>query len=631
MDPTIVNSEDNTYKLTEEKIDKLLSYWRDSASYRDSVLIPRAARNQRLLKGIPVEEENMRSPVTGKNKIYYRKIWSSCIRLLASMFQAYLQDKNKFKIVGRDELQDHRKAKVLEHMTRYRFETMMRRRNLFLKLIWGFMDCISTGLAVCKQTWKYNEDLNIDEPDFTVYPLEQVCLDWAELVSGDPNNMRFVFFENWYTKDMMEDLGYEKIKDLPLSAKPQSELEQARYSDSANPLVSATSTGDNVTYSNGAVGHAYPERGNESTEINPYLQRYLCLEGFYKEKGKTYYCVINPPTRTVLFKAVLSPYGPDYPVSVGSMIPDPHKAVPEGMPEVLEGPQESLNLTLNLRKDNVMLAMNSGFIYSRFGNVDKQSLRNRKPGFTVAADDVNAVKDLQMKDVTQSAYIEANQYMGMIDEMSAVNPTKQGSSNVDKATVAQINLTESNAKHDLFVAIAGQTYFHQFIYNLAKQISMFETDERIFRVANEMLRQENDPNATNANMYDVEFDFDIEIQAGLSEVSRGLKAQQISSAMQTALQSNNSTILALKSGIQIPNPTIIDVGQMEIDLLPELGMPNLSKYLVPVQAPKPEQPQGGQGSAEGGEQSQVAEGQNAPQPNEAESLDADFIQQIMGR
>ena len=631
MNPTIL-SNDEPYKLTESKIDKLLSYWRDSASYRDSVLIPRAARNQRLLKGIPVEAELMKSPVTGKNKIYYRKIWSSCIRLLASMFQAYLQDKNKFKIVGRDEGQDYRKARVLEIMTRYRFETMMRRNNLFLKLIWAFFDCIATGLSVSKQIWKYNEELGIDEPDFVNYPLEQVCLDWAELTSGDPNNMRFAMFENWYTMDMMEDLGYENLKDLNISAKPQSELEQARYSDSANPLISGSTTGDNVTYSNGGVGHSYPARGSESTEINPYLQRYLCLESFYREKGKLYYCVINPPTKKVLFKAVLNPSGNSYPVSIGSMIPDPHKAVPEGLPEVLEGPQESLNLTLNLRKDNVMLSMNGGFIYSRFGNVDKQSLRNVKPGFTVAADDINAVVPLRVPDVTQSSYVEANQYMSMMDEMSAVNPTKQGSSNVDKATVAQINLTESNAKHDLFVAVAGQTFFHQFIYNLAKQISLFETDERIFRVANEMLRTEGLEAKDYDNIYDIEFDFDIEVQAGLSEVSRGMKAQQLSSAMQTALQSNNSTILLLKSGMKIENPKIFNVGEMQAELLPELGMPSLSKYLVSIQPPPPPQegqPGAGQGSAEGGEQSQVVEGQNAPQSNEQPDFDPDFIQSIM--
>lgn len=626
MNPSILTQdESDKYKLTETKIDKLLAYWHDSVSYRDSVLIPRFSRNQRLMKGVPTESESTTSKVTGKNKIYYRKIWSSAVRLLASMFQAYLQDKNKFKLSGRDEQQDYQKAKVLEILTRYRMELMLRRRNLFLKLLWAFFDLIGMGFVVCKQIWKYNEELGIDEPDFVVYPLEQVCLDWPELASGDPNNMRFAMFENWYTKDMMEDLGYENINNLPSQVKPQNELEMARYQDSQNPLVSS-GTADNATYSNSAVGNAYPQQGSQPHEINPYLQRYLCLEAFYKEKGRLYYCVIHPDTKTVLFKAILSPYGKEYPISVGSMIPDPHKPVPEGLPEVLEGPQESLNLTLNLRKDNVLLAMNGGFIYSRFGNVDKQSLRNIKPGFTVAADDVNAVKELKVPDVTQTAYVEAGQYIGMIDEMSAVNPTKQGQSNVQKATVAQINLTEANAKHDLFVAVAGQTFFHQFIYNLARQVSMFETDERIFRVANETFRKEPLEGRVYDNVYDLEFDFDIEVSAGLSEVSRGIRSQQISAALQTALQSNNSMIMMLKSGIKVADPKIYNIGEMQADLLTELNLPSIGKYLVSVQPPPPEQPEG-QG---GGETEQVTAGQNAAQPNEEPELNPEFLQQLMG-
>lgn len=605
-----------------------MSYWSDSRSYRESAVIPRATRNLRLMKGIPTETENTRSKVTGKNKLYFRKIWSTAVRLLASMFQAFLQDKNKFKIVGRDEEQDHRKAKVLEIMTRYHFERMMRRRNLFVKLLWGFFNCISPGLSVSLHTWKYNEDTGVDEPDFTVYPLEQVCLDWPELASGDPNNMRFVMFEDWYTLDMMEEAGYENIKKLRPEQKPQSELEQTRFADSTTPY-SGSSSNDGTNYSNGAVGNAYPGRGTEPSQLNPYLTRYLCLKIFYKEKGKIYYCVLHPESKTVLYGPILSPYGSEYPVSIGSMLIDPHKPVPEGLPEVLEGPQESLNLTLNLRKDNVMLAMNGGFIYSRFANVDKQSLQNIRPGFTVAADNVEAVQAIKVPDVTQTAYIESAQYIGMIDEMSAVNPTKQGSSNVEKATVAQINLTEANAKHDLFVAVVGQTFFQQFVYNLAKHISLFETNERIFRVANEALRNEEGTKAEDYdNIVDIEFDFDLEVNVGLSEVSRGMRSQQIMAAIQSSLQSNNSTIMALKSGIQIENPQLLDVSAMQVELLPELGMPNLSKYLIKVSAPKPEeQATGGKG---GNETAQVTAGQNAAQPNEVDEISDEFLQSIMG-
>ncbi len=624
MDPKIISAEESEgYKLTDEKIEKLLSYWGDARAYRESAIIPRMARNLRLMKGVPVEEESSRSKVTNKNKLYFRKIWSSAQRLLASMFQAYLQDKNKFQISGRDEAQDYKKAKVLEIMTRFRFDWMMRRRNLFVRMLWALFNCIAPGFTVVKHIWKYNEEFGIDEPDFIVYPLEQVILDWPELTSGDTNNMRFVMFENYYTADMMEDLGYENISKITEAQKPVNELEQTRYIDSVRPFQGSN---DPSGYVNGAAGNNYPAMGSQPQQCNPYLIRYLALEMYYREKGYLYHCVINPETRVVLSKAIVNPSGRDYPVSIGYMLIDPHKAVPEGLPEILEGPQESLNLTINLRKDNVMLAMNGGFIYSRFANVDKQSLQNIRPGFTVAADNVEGVQPIRIPDVTQSAYVEAAQYMNMMDDMSAVNPTKQGTSDATKATVAQINLTEANAKHDLFVATVGQTLFHQFIYNLAKQISMFETDETIFRVANEALRKEgNDPH--DNDIYDIEFDFDVEISAGLSEVGRGIRSQQINMAMQTAQMSNNSTIMALKSGIQIENPKIFDLGQMQADLMPELGLPSVQKYLVSVAPPAPEQPK-----QPGNDQVEAVEGQNAAQPNEAPDGAGmeDFLRSLTG-
>jgi len=603
---------------------KLLAYWRDSKSYREQAIDPRIARNMRLTKGIPVEEESTRSQVTGKNKLYFRKIWSDCTRLLASAVQAYLMDQNKLRIVGRDEQQDYVKAKVLETMTKYRFNWMLRRRNLFVKLVTAIFNCITPGFSVILQTWKWNEEQGIDEPDLTVYPIEQVCLDWPELASGDPQRMRFAIFEDWMTMDQMEEEGYKNISKLTEELPPSSEPRDVRYTNTQDPYK-GSSTSDGLNYSGGAVGHAYPERGSETPKANEYLRRFLVLKIFFKHKGKLYYTVINPDKQVDLLETVCSPYGKEYPLSIGHMLIDPHKPVPEGLPEVLEGPQESINLTVNLRKDNVLLAMNTRHVYSRFANVDKQSLRKSGPGVTIAADDVNGVKPLEVRDVTQSSYVEVAQYIGMMEEMDGVNPTKQGSSNTQKATVAQINLSEANAKHDLFIETIGQTLVRQFIYNLARHIQLFETDERIFRVANEALRQQGIAPKDHDNIYDLEFDFDLEVEAGLTEVGRNIRSQRIMAAMQSVQQSNNSVILALKSGIKIQNPKLYDLGAMQAELLPELGMPNLEKYLIPVEPPPAEAAAPGQPSSEGGEQSQVVEGQNAPQGNEEPELNPEFV------
>lgn len=624
MDPRLVLDQDDYIKKDPDLIEKLRAYRTESTGYREQVLEPKWSKSLRLLKGIPIEEESSRSKVRGKHKIYFRKVWSSAIRLLASFHQAFLQDKNRFKIHGRDDGADATRAKVLEVMTRYRLEWLMRRRNAYVKLLWALMGCISPGFAVIKQVWKFNKELEIDEPDFSVYPLEQVCLDWPNLTYGNIHDMRFVMFDNYFTRETMEENGYENIHKVTETTVPQSELQQARFSDSQDPYGSHQPQSSISDYSNGSVGNNYPKSGATVEGRNPYLSKYLCTEVFWKKDAKIYYCVFNPETGVYLVEPMPSPYGREYPIALGSMLIDPHKPVPEGITEVVEGPQEALNQTINMRFDNVALSMHGGFIYSRFAGIDKQSLRNIGPGFTVAANDVNGIQPLKVPDVTQSAYAESSQFMQMIEEETGVNPTKNGTSDVTKATVANINLTEANAKHDLFMSIVGQTLFQQFMYNLARHIQMFETDERVYRVANEELRKEGLTPDKYDNVYDIEFDFDLEVDVGLTEVSRAARSQRMAAMLDRMLQSNNSVFLMMKSGVQIPDPKIWNIPEMTAELMPELGFPNIKKFLVPVMPPPPPQAEGQQPPS-GGPVGQVVEGQNAPQPNEAAEVNPDFL------
>ncbi len=623
MNPENLLNDDDYLKASDELAGEILDYRSASTMYREQTLEPQWARAYRLLKGVPLEDDSMVSKTRGKQKIYFRKIWSSAVRLLATFHQAFLQDKKRFRIVGRDDAADFFKAKVLEKVVTVRLERMMRRGNAYVRLLWALMGCVSPGFAVIKQFWKFNEKLGIDEPDFTVYPLEQVCLDWPSLTYGNPQDMRFAMFDNYFTKEQMEEMGYDNISKITETKVPQSELQQARYAGSSDPNNSSSSDGQN--YSGGSVGNNYPGSGSTTESRNPYLSKYLCTEVFWKKKGELYFCVINPETQTFLVSPMKSPYGREYPICLGSMLIEPHKPVPEGIDNVVAGPQEALNQTINMRFDNVALAMQGGFIYSRFAGIDKQSLRNLHPGFSVAANDISGIAPIKLPDVTQSAYVEAAQFINMIDEETGVNPTKQGNSETTKATVASINLTEANAKHDLYTATVAQTLFQQFIYNLARHCAMFETDEKIMRIANEMLRQEGLTPEQIGTVYDIEFDFDLEVTVGMSEVSRVAKINKFNAVFDRLMQSNNSTFMALQSGIQIPSPKIFDLGELMAEHLPEYDLPNVKRYLIPVAPPAAPQ-EAAQG---GGEAKQATAGQQAAQPNAAE--DAAFMQTLMGQ
>jgi hypothetical protein len=625
MDPKILVDDEKTPRDQDGIMNVILTNYSESLSIR-SKLEHQWTQNQKIFKGIPVFSERNHSSVRKRPKMRFRKAWSNSIRLLASLYQSFLLDKKKFTIKGFDDQDDYKQANVLEKMTEYRLNWLFRRRDGFIKFIWAFLDCISPGTGVVKVHWKYNEEFGIDEPCITNYPLEQVALDWT---SSTVDNQRYAYLENYLTEEQMKEMGYENIDQAVRIEVPQSPLRDTRFHEIGDPLRSRdTSNGRN--YESGSVGLNFPAPGTAEagkTVRDQVQSRFRAVECFYRKDGKIWFAVVNPESRTYLVKPMVSPYGKVYPIAVGSLLLEAHKLVPEGIIQPLQGPQEDLNMTLNLRKDNQMLAMMGGWSVDKFGGVDTQALSNLRPGFVVKRNPGQGViEPLRLPDVTQTSYIEANADQIMMDEMMGITPTKQGQSETNKTGVAAINLQESNAKESLYIATVGETLFRQVIYLLAYEIQLFETDEKIFRVANENVRAEKGiPREKFDNVFDIEFDMDVEINVGLNEASRAVELQRLFTFTNQALQSNNATALLLQSGVKIPNPTIVDVGQVLKDIADQLGIDKMSKYIIPVTPPPPPQaPQQG-----GGAQTQATAGAVAPQPNQETGPGdfADFLQQ----
>ncbi len=615
MDPTKASGyeEDKSQKANEELMDWLLATKAESEAFR-KMLEARAARNMRLVKGMPVEEKNEVSNVRKRRKMQFRKIWSSGYRILASLFQAFLQDPETVRYEGRDEDTDPYAAKVLQKMVEYYRDRMRNIRDLFLQTMWCFQDIINIGSCAGKLFWRYNEERNIDEPVFRAYPLEQVFFDWSAYL---PNEMQYAYFENYMTKEMMEDEGFDKtaIEKAVVCKVPVSELRAVRYYNAQDPLRKEV------------IDTEYPKPGTGTEAVKEnILQRYKVVECFYRRHGKVFFCVLNPEGRAWLKKPMLSVYGDDIPAVHGFMLLEAHKLTPEGLPEPLEGPQESVNHTINVRKDNVELAMKMRPVVERGMNVDLQSLMNHRSGGPIMTDDMNAIRFERPPDVTQSSYTEVASDLGIIDEMSGVTAGKRGQDESQKATVAQINLSEGNAKIDLFIATVGETFIRRFYYLLGKHVQKFATDEKVFRVCNEKIQREDPKMAGKQFVYDIDFDADVIVEVGAGTVGRQLQLNQGMMFLDKAIQSNNITVLMLKNGV-IPQEQaeIINVAKILLDMAPKIGYKNAKEYVIKVNPPQQQQP------APGANTTQNAEGANAPQPNAQGGDDlSGVINQITG-
>jgi len=555
-------------------LDKVGSWESESRNFM-STYENRWAKNIKLKLGIFTEATNTKSVVRNTEKVFFRKIWSTGWRLLAAFYNAFLRDPDSYRIEGRDSNYDWHEAGVLSEMVAYRRDKMYRTQNLFLKHIWAFQDIHDFGICVGKMRWVYDEERGIDEPQFTLYPPEQVRLD---LSAETEDEMRYAIFINYMTEDDLNEAGYENVKDAKPSTMPYNQVRAARHNTYKDPMQNF---GDNEYPRPGAVSEGEKDAGT--------AKRYIVWEIFYREKGKIMFAVTNE-RNCVLKKPEESAYGDRIPMVLGQCLTLAHKLIGEGFPEAQEGPQESFNYNINMRKDNVALAMNKHTIVSRYGGVDLKSLANSRAGGITLADDVNAVQDRDIRDVTGSAYAEAAADEGMMQELSGVTAGKQGMGEETKATVAQINYSESNAKIDLFVAIVAETYWKAFHSMLAYLIQRFETNDTVFRIANDRFKIKED-NPYLPNVYDMDFDADCIVNVGLGTVGREFEIKQTLLAMDRAIMANQATAALLQTGMLQPQQAkFFNLQGFMDDLLPILSKKNTSKYYIQAQPP---QAQGG--------------------------------------
>lgn len=527
------------------------------------------------VKGEFPTDEQSRSKVRNRSKLFWRKTWATIWRLLATMYQIFLKE-DSVKIEGRmGNDDDVVRGKLLTEMVKYRRDLMNKKGDLFVKFIWSILDILQLGTAVMKLRWVYNETR--DEPEAVSYAPENVFFDPYATTQED---MKYIIFETYLAQEDLEEMGYENLDKIRATSKSDNLVTSARESSGSAIVKPPLSVDSNY----------YPKDGSgEMFGVVGFKKRYKTWEILWKERGKVVYAVTNEG-HTVLKYPSKTPLE-IYPAIIGSCLMEPHSLLGEGFPEPMSGPQESANATLNMRKDAVALALNPRYIVSRFAGVDLQSLVNAKLGGLIIANDVSGVVPERTIDVTQKAYVEAESDDLMMQEMSGITSQREGfvGSPGEKATVANIRYQESGTKLDLYAGIIAETFFKKFFFLLSYMIQKLETDKTVFRVANATLRKEN---PEHEDIWTINsFEADYIVQVGTDVLGKQQQINQAMMAMDKATASNAATFQLIQLGALPPNKaTVFDTTKFMLDLLPLIGFKNVKDYTIQVQ--QPAQPSG---------------------------------------
>jgi hypothetical protein len=561
------------------ELDKMID---ESSSLKDTYT-DRWNDNMKIMFGIPIEDKGKKSEVRDRNKMYYRKVWTIVWRFMASVYSALMADQDTARVSGRDNLDDWQKAGVVNEMMKYHVDRMRRKHNLLLKHLWAIRDILDNGFCLGFLYWDYREESGVDEPAYKVYPPEYVHPDFT---AETEDEMRYCFFREWLPMSELEERGYKNLKKIKGESFPVEPLRQTRYNVHKDP----TQVHKDDAYV--PAGEAFGDHADSKIKDEEF---YPIFRGFYKnhKDNKVYYIVFQRGM-AILEGPLENPYGDRLPIVFGQCLTVPHRLIGEGFAEPLEGPQESFNYFMNMRKDNIALSLSPPTLVSRYAGVDLLNIVNTRPGGVAMGDDIseNAVRWPKIPDVTANAFQEAGADDMMMNEMSGITAGKLGMDQSEKATTSQLNYMESNEKLNLFIAIISETYWKQFHSQLAYLITAFETDKKVIRIANKNWKMKEGASGVLKDVDDFsDFDADIVIDVGPTVAGRQSDIQNTMLAIDRGIMYNQQLAGMLQAGVV--NPTTvkaINIQSLYEDLLPRLGKKADARYWMKLKPPPPPPP-----------------------------------------
>lgn len=153
----------------------------------------------------------------------------------------------------------------------------------------------------------------------------------------------------------------------------------------------------------------------------------------------------------------------------------------------LNRPLTELNNDItNQRMDNVQLALNRRYKVLKDAGVDLAALMRNVPGGGVVMDDLDAVQEFSVTDVTQSSYVEQDRASVEMDEL--LGTFSQASVNNNRnlnETVGGMRLMSDSANQvqELGLKTWVVTWVQPVLRSVIKLIALYETDETIINLA----------------------------------------------------------------------------------------------------------------------------------------------------
>ncbi len=398
-------------------------------------------------------------------------------------------------------------AELLKEILQYRLTNTI---PWFLTVMGARQDAEVMGICVGKAYWKYSERFshtesrpNLDQEtqmpmidpdtgevnatDFDVFNKMQDH-PWVDLIA--PENIRFDPGADWRNPIASSPYLIELIPMYVCDVKEK--IKQGEFFPvSDGSLFGASDLDDDATRRAREQGRV-PGKDHDAWKPKPFdicwirenIIRVEDEDWHYFTLGFGGELLTKPTLLSEVYLHGIRPY------VCGMIIPEAHKTYPTGKVELIRDLQTETNDVMNLRLDNVKLALNPRQLVAAGQGIDPSDLRSFMPAKVVVMGGKMAPRDAVVwdrpPDVTGSAYQEQDRINLDFDELTGdfTNSSVQSSKEVYE-TFGSMQLMAGNASmiSEYEMRVFVDTFVEPILKHLVKLEQAYETDPVVLALA----------------------------------------------------------------------------------------------------------------------------------------------------
>lgn len=345
----------------------------------------------------------------------------------------------------------------------------------FMLSVGAYQDAMKYGVVWSHQRWKTDPKRQIDQPEITLIPIENMIFSpgaqWFDVVNTSPYLIRKMPM-------FVKDVRARMVADPKTGATKWMKLPDEQL------LAAVRAYSDSITLQREG-NRADPQA--QASALTSY-QKVWVYENIADVDGEDFiwYSLADIELLTKGKPLADSYWHGLRPYTMGVAVLEAHKVYPPGVPRLTKDIQGEINQNANQRIDVVSFAMNKRYFVKRGAQVDLRSLSRNVPGSsTLMGDPTTDVVTQEHKDVIPSAYQEQDRLNNDFDEIAGTfSRTGQGDRNdlSNKLGGAEMLSEDANQIEGYQLRTFAETWMEPTLYQIMRLEQHYETDPDILRL-----------------------------------------------------------------------------------------------------------------------------------------------------